>query len=105
MLGNQYLTEAAPWTAFKSDPEQAGMIVRQGLSLVALFARVSHPFIPFASEAIAASVGEAYPQAWPERMALLPAGRKVAAGEVLFRKIEDAQVAEWIERFGGAEAA
>ncbi len=35
----------------------------------------------------------------------MPAGRKIAAPEVLFRKIEDAQVAEWTERFGGAEAA
>jgi methionyl-tRNA synthetase len=93
VLGNQYLTEAAPWTVFKADPEMAGMIVRQGLSLVALFARVSHPFIPFASVAIAASVGDEFPQAWPERLELLPAGRKVAAGEVLFRKIEDVQVA------------
>jgi methionyl-tRNA synthetase len=71
---------------------------------VALFARVSHPFIPFASVAIAASVGDEFPQAWPERLELLPAGRKVAAGEVLFRKIEDVQVAEWVERFGGADA-
>jgi methionyl-tRNA synthetase len=68
VLGNQYLAEAAPWTVFKVDPEMAGMIVRQGLSLVALFARVSHPFIPFG-------------------------------------KIEDTQVAEWVERFGGAETA
>jgi hypothetical protein len=29
-------------------------------------------------------------------------GGPVAAAEVLFRKIEDAQVVEWSERFGGA---
>ena len=33
----------------------------------------------------------------------LPRGRPVAAQGVLFTKIEDAQVAEWSERFGGAE--
>jgi methionyl-tRNA synthetase len=32
-----------------------------------------------------------------------PSGLR-AAGEVLFKKIEDEQVAEWTERFGGAEA-
>ncbi|WP_304218910.1 hypothetical protein [Phenylobacterium aquaticum] len=26
------------------------------------------------------------------------------APDVLFRKVEDAQVTEWVERFGGAEA-
>jgi methionyl-tRNA synthetase len=30
-------------------------------------------------------------------------GRPVRAPEVLFKKIEDEQIAEWIERFGGAE--
>ena len=33
----------------------------------------------------------------------LPRGQKVAAAEVLFKKIEDIQVAEWSERFGGAQ--
>ena len=33
----------------------------------------------------------------------LPRGQKVAAAEVLFKKIEDVQVAEWTERFGGAQ--
>ena len=29
----------------------------------------------------------------------------VQAPEVLFRKIEDAQIAEWLERFGGPASA
>ncbi|MFN3537104.1 MAG: hypothetical protein ACK4Y4_06630 [Brevundimonas sp.] len=45
---------------------------------------------------------------WPEPDAslldLLPRGRPVSAPEVLFKKIEDAQVAEWAERFGGGDA-
>jgi methionyl-tRNA synthetase len=36
---------------------------------------------------------------------ILPEGRSVKAPDVLFRKIEDAQVAAWRERFGGPEAA
>ena len=36
-------------------------------------------------------------------LTLVPAGQTVAAPAVLFAKIEDAQVAEWTERFGGAE--
>lgn len=55
-------------------------------------------------------MGEDYPAPWPgadtaAELARVPAGRKIAAPEVLFRKIEEAQVAEWIERFGGAETA
>lgn len=108
VLGNQYLTEAAPWMAMKTDPVRAAMAVRYGLNLVALFAKVSEPFIPFAAEQIAAGVGEAFPGRWPNPadggvLAILEPGRKVQVPEVLFRKIEDTQVAEWAARFGGAE--
>ena len=41
VLGNEYLQEAAPWTAIKTDPERAAVIVRTALNLVALFARVA----------------------------------------------------------------
>jgi methionyl-tRNA synthetase len=110
VLGNQYLTEAAPWTAFKTDPERAGVAVRYGLNLVALFAKVSEPFIPFAAETIALSVGESFPGRWPELdgphlLRTLEPGRPVKAPEVLFRKVENEQVAAWVERFGGAESA
>ncbi|WP_091742522.1 methionine--tRNA ligase [Phenylobacterium immobile] len=108
VLGNQYLTEAAPWTAIKTDRDRAAVAVRTGLNLVALFAKVSEPFIPFAAEKVALAVGEAYPGRWPDAAAaldILPAGRPVAAPEVLFRKVENDQVAEWVARFGGADAA
>ncbi|MCA3751157.1 MAG: methionine--tRNA ligase, partial [Phenylobacterium sp.] len=36
VLGNQYLTEAAPWTAVKTDRDRAAVSVRMGLNLVAL---------------------------------------------------------------------
>ncbi len=106
--GNEYLQEAAPWTAIKTDPERAAIIVRTGLNLAALFARVSAPFIPFAAEKIAEAFGETYPGPWPTtdaaaELGKLPAGRTIRAPDVLFKKIEDAQIAEWAERFGGAE--
>jgi methionyl-tRNA synthetase len=108
VLGNQYLTEAAPWTAIKTDPGRAAVSVRYGLNLVALFAKVSEPFIPFAAEKIALGVGEAFPGRWPSdpsrALDVLEPGRAVHAPEVLFRKVEDTQVAEWRERFGGPEA-
>jgi methionyl-tRNA synthetase len=107
VLGNQYLTEAAPWTAVKTDRDRAAISVRMGLNLVALFARVSRPFIPFTCEVVAKAVGESQDAPWPAATAaldLLPAGREVKAPEVLFRKIEGDQVEAWRARFGGPEA-
>ena len=110
VLGNQYLTEAAPWTALKTDPERAGVAVRTGLNLVALFAKVAEPFIPFTAATIAESVGESVAGAWPDLggasvLNILKPGQAVKAPDVLFKKIEDTQVAEWRERFGGPETA
>ncbi len=108
VLGNEYLTEAAPWTAIKTDPERAAVIVRTGLNLLALFAAMSGPVIPTAAATIAGSVGLVTPLDWPTtdaeaELSKLEPGRPITVPEVLFRKIEDAQVAEWTARFGGAE--
>lgn len=107
VLGNEYLQVAAPWTALKTDRDRAAVGVRTGLNLVALFARLASPILPFTAGKIAASVG-ASDLSWPgvdeSLLDVLPVGQAVAAQGVLFAKIEDAQVAEWSARFGGAEA-
>lgn len=106
VLGNEYLQEAAPWTALKTDRDRAAVGVRTGLNLVALFARLAAPILPFTAPTIAASVGEtdlSWPAADADLLNTLTVGQKVAPQGVLFTKIEDAQVAEWSERFGGAE--
>ncbi len=111
VLGNEYLTEAAPWTAIKSDPERAALIVRTGINLVGLFSRICGPFIPFTAEKISEAVGEAYPGTWPgadaaAELGRIEAGRPVKAPEVLFKKLEDAQIEAWTQAFAGrAEAA
>ena len=105
VIGNEYLQEAAPWTAIKTDPARAAVIVRTAINLVGLFARVSAPVIPFAAEAMAVAVGETYPLQWPSldgrvELSRLPGGGKVSVPPVLFRKIEDADVVAWSARFG-----
>lgn len=108
VVGNEYLQEAAPWTAIKTDRDRAAVIVRTALNLAALYARVSAPFIPFAAEKIGEAFQLPWPPAWPTtdaaaELSSLPVGLPVRAPEVLFRKIEDEQIAEWTARFGGAE--
>jgi methionyl-tRNA synthetase len=109
VLGNEYLQEAAPWTAIKTDADRAAVVVRTGLGLVALFARLSAPFIPFSARIIAEAVAEEALDVWPStdavsELARVTAGRAMTVPPVLFAKVEDDQIAEWAERFGGAEA-
>lgn len=106
--GNEYLTRAEPWTHFKTDPERAALGVRTGVNLCRLFALVAHPVIPFAADRIMTALGLAHEgYDWPrasaqEILTSLPPGRPFSPPEVLFKKIEDEQVADWTERFGGA---
>ena len=50
--GNEYLTQAAPWTHYKTDVDQAAMGTRIGLNLVALFGILAQPIIPDAADKI-----------------------------------------------------
>ena len=107
VLGNEYLAEAAPWTALKTDPVRAGVIVRTALNLAVLFARVSSPFIPFAAQTIAEALDQDLGR-WPgedvrAELERLTPGAPVRTPEVLFRKIDDVQLAAWTTRFGGVE--
>ncbi len=108
VVGNEYLQEAAPWTAIKTDRDRAAVIVRTALNLAALYAKISAPFIPFAAGEIAKAFSLDVPAAWPSNDAAveldkLPAGLSVRAPEVLFKKIDEDMIAEWTARFGGAE--
>ena len=109
VLGNEYLTEAAPWTAIKTDHDRAAVIVRTGLQFVALVARVSAPVLPFSSAVIAEAMGQAAHGGWPStdaaaELARVEPGREIKAPPVLFQKIDDARLAAWAERFGGGDA-
>ena len=110
--GNEYLTQAAPWTHYKTDVDQAAVGVRVGLNLVALFGIIAQPIIPDAAEKILAAMN--IPEAnrtWDFSKGIanvidaLPVGLEISAPEVLFTKIEETDVADWTERFGGGEAS
>ncbi|WP_304619747.1 methionine--tRNA ligase [Paracoccus sediminilitoris] len=105
--GNEYLQSAAPWAAFKTDPDKAAMQVRMGLNLIRLYGVLSEPFIPFAARSTleAMNAGDA---GWPDDVAAalqaLPAGHAFTVPEVLFAKISDDNRAEWEERFKGVRS-
>ncbi len=109
VLGNEYLTKAAPWTTIKTDRDRAAACVRMGLNLVHLFGHLSWPFIPDSAKKIHQAVMDAPDLIpWPdEPMAQfldgLTPGQLIHPPDVLFAKITDEQTAAWEARFGGPE--
>ncbi|ADM09912.1 methionyl-tRNA synthetase [Parvularcula bermudensis HTCC2503] len=109
--GNEYLQVTAPWTAFKTDPDAAAVSVRTALNLIMLIAEVSAPVIPETADKILGIFGRQgeEPPAWPtgpaaQLLTRVQPGTPVPAPEVLFKKIEDEQLAEWAVRFGAPSA-
>ena len=108
--GNEYITKAAPWTAYKTSVDQAAVGIRTGLNLVALFGVIAQPIIPETAKKILEALG--VPEgnrslaaskllAGDALLDALPRGMTIAVPPQLFSKIEDANVADWTQRFGG----
>jgi len=104
VLGNEYLQAVAPWTTFKTDPDQAAMQVRMGLNLCRLYGVLSAPFIPDASADILAAMN-ASDATWPDDIAAavnaLPIGHAFQVPDITFRKITDDERATWAAKFAG----
>ncbi|MBF9051381.1 methionine--tRNA ligase [Roseobacter sp. HKCCD9010] len=105
-LGNEYLQSAAPWTAFKTDPERAAAITRLALNLIPFYATLSAPFIPDAAQTMLTAMNA--DADWPEdavsALAALPAGHAFTVPDVLFSKIADDAREEWQTRFAGVRS-
>lgn len=104
VLGNEYLQEAAPWTMFKTNPEQAAAQIRLALNLIRLYAVLSQPFIPEAAARMMSSMN-CDDWSWPgdigAALTLLPAGHGFEVPEVLFAKITDDEREGYAGRFSG----
>jgi methionyl-tRNA synthetase len=92
----------------KTDPVSAGVSIRYALNLALVFAALAQPFIPATSARISLALrGMDAALAWPktlsDKLSQLTPGVPISVPEVLFAKVEDTQVAEWAERFGGAD--
>ena len=109
-LGNQYLDRCAPW--HETDTGRVACILRTAINLARIEAIVSAPFVPFASERLAADLGlEASERAWPDdaasELTRLAPGRSLRAGDPLFPRIGDrSTLAGWVSdmeaRFAGS---
>jgi len=111
--GNKYMQEKEPWKKASAEPvispENQRLIdncLHICLQLTANLAILINPFLPFTARKMLHLMKVVEKMLdWENagKLKLLSVGYSLRPQELLFRKIEDAQVAEWTERFGGAE--
>ncbi|MEM1428013.1 MAG: class I tRNA ligase family protein, partial [Pseudomonadota bacterium] len=107
VAGNEFLQEAAPWSAIKEDPARAAADIRLALNLIRLYAVISAPFIPDASARLLETLNTD-DATWPDDPeaafdALAP-GHTFTVPDTLFAKISDDDRDSWAERFAGVRA-
>jgi len=104
VAGNEYLQAAAPWSTFKENPDQAAAQIRMALNLIRLYAVLSAPFMPDASETLMGAM-QTEDDSWPadlqKALEALAPGHAFTVPDVTFRKITDDERDAWKERFAG----
>ena len=105
VIGNEYLQKAEPWMRIKTDPVAAGVSIRYALNLAIVFAALAQPFIPETAARITQAFADNERSLdWPGGVKdTLTPGAAIKVPDVLFAKIEETQLAEWTQRFGGAD--
>jgi len=106
-LGNKYLADHEPWKLIKSDPERVKTIMNVALQLTAGLAYLSEPFLPFSTEKLKKMLNlktiENPFEHLKSTSVLLSAGQKLGTSELLFRKIEDAEIQNQLDKLTSTE--
>ena len=106
-LGNKYLADHEPWKLIKSDPERVKTIMNIALQLTAGLAYLSEPFLPFSAEKLKKMLNLKtieYPFEHLKSVSvLISAGQNLGTSELLFRKIEDAEIQNQLDKLKSTE--
>lgn len=98
-IGNKYLAETEPWKLAKTDLSRTATILHLSLQIAANLAIAFEPFLPFSSKKLRDMLN-LQTFNWNDlgRTDLLAEGTSLGAVELLFTKIEDAEVDAQVQR-------
>lgn len=101
-LGNKYLADEEPWKQIKENPERVQTIMFVALQIAAGLAILSEPFLPFTTSKLQQMLNTSNLNlSWnvvAEKEVLLPSGHQIATAQLLFDKIEDAEIKHQIDK-------
>ena len=105
-LGNKYLADTEPWKVVKTDPERVKTILNVSLQITANIAAAIEPFMPFTAEKMLRMLDMEH-IGWNRlgEADMIAAGHKLGTPELLFDKIEDAEIEKQLQKLADSKAA
>ncbi|GAB4510510.1 MAG: methionine--tRNA ligase [Allomuricauda sp.] len=110
-LGNKYLADQEPWKLIKTDETRVQTIMYVALQIATGLAILSEPFLPFTSNKLKGILRHAELDSashWDDittNDVLLPAGHQLNPSELLFRKIEDTEIQQQLDKLEATKKA
>jgi len=107
-LGNKYLADEEPWKLIKTDPERVKTVMYVALQISAALAVLSEPFLPFTAAKLNGILNTTNNVAWDdiaETEELIAPNHQIGKAELLFSKIEDAQIQAQIDKLEATKLA
>lgn len=116
-LGNKYLADEEPWKLKKTDEERVQTIMYVALQIAAALVPLSKPFLPFTSEKLAKMLNvnlnttndpEEGALSWnsvSDNSELLPAGHGIDKADLLFAKVDDAEIQKQLDKLEATKEA
>ncbi len=105
-LGNKYLADEEPWKLVKTDEIRTKTIMNIALQIAANLAIVSEPFLPFTAAKLRTMLCLAHlPWHKAGEDSLLAPEMKIGKAELLFRKVEDAEMEAQLEKLEATKLA
>ncbi|UNZ00467.1 methionine--tRNA ligase [Zhouia spongiae] len=107
-LGNKYLADAEPWKLIKTDEERVKTIMYVALQIASALAVLSEPFLPFTASKLKKILNQENSLNWNDvhsKDVLIEANHKINKSELLFSKIEDAEIEKQLEKLEATKKA
>ncbi len=105
-LGNKYISDTEPWKVAKSDMDRTASILYNALQICADLAIACEPFLPFSMDRLSAMLNM-QSREWDliGSGCILAPGHQIGEAQLLFTKVEDAQIDAQLEKLQKAREA
>jgi methionyl-tRNA synthetase len=104
-LGNKYLADTEPWNIIKTDEARVKTILYYSLQITANLSLLGEPFLPYTCKKLSEMIKLSASGWWSEagNISILKSGHKLGEPELLFSKIEDAEIEKQSEKLAASK--